>query len=67
MLWMTEAKPGQVYDRKLIRRMLNLPNLLVLFCDFLILIFTITGASLARPYLTKVGIDKYINGVVKVP
>ncbi|HHZ14119.1 MAG: ABC transporter ATP-binding protein [Caldicoprobacterales bacterium] len=35
------------------------------FVISLLLIFTITGASLARPYLTKVGIDKYINGVVK--
>ncbi|HZJ58594.1 MAG TPA: ABC transporter ATP-binding protein [Clostridia bacterium] len=35
------------------------------FVIALLLILTITGASLARPYLTKVGIDKYINGVLK--
>jgi ATP-binding cassette subfamily B multidrug efflux pump len=53
-------------DRKLIRRMLEFAKpYWFYFVISLILIFTITGASLARPYLTKVGIDKYINGVVK--
>jgi ATP-binding cassette subfamily B protein len=56
----------RVYDRKLVWRMLEFAKpYWHYFVISLLLIFTITGASLARPYLTKVGIDKYINGVVK--
>ena len=63
---MTEAKQDRVYDRKLVWRMLEFAKpYWHYFVISLLLIFTITGASLARPYLTKVGIDKYINGVVK--
>lgn len=56
----------RVYDRRLIKRMLEFAiPYWHFFVIALLLILTITGASLARPYLTKVGIDKYINGVLK--
>lgn len=53
---------GQVYDRDLIKRMLAFAKpYWYLFVIALILILALTGASLARPIITKVGIDKYIS------
>jgi len=56
----------QVYDRRILKRMLLFAKpYWYLFALALILIFAVTGASLARPYLTKIGIDKYIAGNLK--
>ena len=53
----------QVYDRVVIKRMLTFAKpYWYLFAIALILIFAVTGASLARPYITKIGIDKYMTG-----
>lgn len=57
---------NKVYDRVIIKRMLAFARpYWFLFLIALILILAVTGASLARPYLTKVGIDKYINGALR--
>jgi len=51
----------EVYDRVIVKRMMVFAKpYWYLFVTALILIFGVTGASLARPYLTKIGIDKYI-------
>lgn len=53
----------QVYDRVVIKKMLTFAKpYWYLFAIALILIFAVTGASLARPYITKIGIDKYMTG-----
>ena len=53
----------RIYDRVIVKRMLVFAKpYWYLFAIALILIFTVTGASLARPYLTKIGIDKYMTG-----
>ena len=53
----------RIYDRVIVKRMLVFAKpYWYLFAIALILIFAITGASLARPYLTKIGIDKYMTG-----
>ena len=52
----------EVYDRVIVKRMMVFAKpYWHLFVIALILIFGVTGASLARPYLTKIGIDKYIS------
>ena len=57
---------NKTYDGQLLGRMLKFAIPYWHYFAFaLVLILTITAASLARPYLTKVGIDKYINGVLK--
>ncbi|MFY9177974.1 MAG: ABC transporter ATP-binding protein [Caldicoprobacterales bacterium] len=53
----------RIYDRVIVKRMLVFAKpYWYLFAIALILIFAVTGASLARPYLTKIGIDKYMTG-----
>jgi len=53
----------QVYDRIIVKRMLTFAKpYWYLFAIALILILAVTGASLARTYITKIGIDKYMTG-----